>query len=712
MDIALGVSMAPTMVRLVLVEGENADGVTIDEDGFEVAVPSSAPEQVLAAILGTREGAAEGGYQLTSTGVAWTDPAEAAMLRDILADRRIENVMLVSAFLAATALAQSVGAAIGYAHTALLLLEPDFATLAVVDSTDGSVVDVQRRSLPCAEAVTELAAMVAGLDVRECPPGGVFVVGSGIDVAPIKPALETATTLPVNVPEDQGTALARGAALAGANAPLFASSTSALAYAQDPGTGQVDPDQVALAYANIGPLDGDATMDYHALAYSAIPDESATLCAVPAEEDTRYDAVEGDAGSDDEAGADESAPERRPFLLVGSAMSAFCIAGVAALVISLAVGIRPTADAQPNPGGNIVIPTKQMPAPPPASPAPPAQTVPQQAPELPQAPPAAPVTPVQQPPPPAPAPAAPAPAPAAPAPAPVPAPAPAPVVIPVPIPVAPAPVIPHIPAPASPPIYSPPRHPSGDSPNSGTDGSGGSGNDSGGGTGDNSGSATGSGTGDSTGGGSGSTTGNHSGDNSGSNSGSDSGSSTDDSSGNSSGNDSGSSTGSGSGSTTGSGTSDSGGSDSGIGTSGGSDSGTDTGSGSGGSTGSGTDTGSGSSGSTGSGTSDSGSSTGSGDLGGGSSSGSDNGFGGSSSTGVGAGSNSGGSSAGGESGSPDLGGSSSSGGFGGSSDSSSGGGSSSSSGGGFGDSSSSGGFGGSSGSSSGGSGSSSSGGGF
>ena len=32
MDVVLGVSMAPTTVRLVLVEGGNADGVIVDQD--------------------------------------------------------------------------------------------------------------------------------------------------------------------------------------------------------------------------------------------------------------------------------------------------------------------------------------------------------------------------------------------------------------------------------------------------------------------------------------------------------------------------------------------------------------------------------------------------------------------------------------------------------------------------------------------------------
>jgi hypothetical protein len=56
-DIVLGVSMAPTTLRLVLIEGQDADGVTVEEDEFE----AGGPDQVIAAIVGAREGAAEGG---------------------------------------------------------------------------------------------------------------------------------------------------------------------------------------------------------------------------------------------------------------------------------------------------------------------------------------------------------------------------------------------------------------------------------------------------------------------------------------------------------------------------------------------------------------------------------------------------------------------------------------------------------------------------
>ncbi|WP_372514180.1 DUF7159 family protein [Mycobacterium interjectum] len=275
MDTVLGVSMAPTAVRMVLLEGENADGATVDEDNFDVATDDdaatvTAADQVVSAILGTREGASEGGYQLASTGVTFTDPIEAAALRDALAAHKVENVMLVSAFLAAAALAQTVGNQTNYARTALLYIEPETATLAVVDSADGSVTDVYRQPLPADDdaAVTQLASMVSGAEALQNRPDAVFVVGSGIDIPMIKPALEAATTLPLTAPEEPDTALARGAALASAHAPLFASSTAALAYAQDPGTGAINPFAVAPGY-----FDTPAAAGANALAYSAVADD-------------------------------------------------------------------------------------------------------------------------------------------------------------------------------------------------------------------------------------------------------------------------------------------------------------------------------------------------------------------------------------------------------------------------------------------------------
>ena len=362
--IVLGVSMAPTKVRMVLVEGESADGVTVDQDNLDVdggargcGGPSTASAKVVSAILGTREGAAEGGYQLLSTGVTWTDHVEAAMLRDALIAHKIENVMLVSAFMAAAALAQAVGDTTNYAHTALLFVEPYTATLAVVNTADGAISEVQRRLLADDEdqAVAELVDMASGAEALEARPEGLVVVGSGVDIPLIKPALEAATSLGLSVPDEPEMALARGAALASANAPLFASSTAALAYALDPGTGEVDPLALAGQFPGLVPgylpeyrggpeLAVDADKAKGNVAYSAVRDEDSDAPTV--------------------IGLDENAQRRGSFLLVGSTLAVIFIAAVVALEIALAISIRPTVALRPSPNENIVAPTKPAPVPP------------------------------------------------------------------------------------------------------------------------------------------------------------------------------------------------------------------------------------------------------------------------------------------------------------------------------------------------------------
>ncbi|WP_139823437.1 DUF7159 family protein [Mycobacterium bohemicum] len=421
METVLGVSMTPTMVRMVLVEGEHGAGVTVDTDTFEVpaaqsSATSTAPGQVVSAILGTREGAVDSGCRLSSIGVTWTEPAEAAALRDLLAGQKVEKVMLVSAFLAAAALAQSVGDTTHYAHTALLLVEPYSATMAVVDTADGSVADVRRQALPDDEydAVAALTAMAADAAALEPRPDGLFVVGSdGVDIAAIRGQLQAATPLVVSTPEEPELALARGAALASAHPPLFSSSTAAIAYAQDPGTGAVNPHAAALALMEVSGIEGGA-----ALAYSADPDEDAAAATTVQAADTGAFV----AGAGDLATAPEEPRTTRPFLAAMSVMALF-VGGVVALVLSLAVAIRPHVDTRPQIGASVVAPA--TPAPPPPAPA---RAIPARAP-------AAPLK-------------APAPAPAA---LPPPAPGPPPGLPPLPAPAIPAGPLPAAPLPAGPP---------------------------------------------------------------------------------------------------------------------------------------------------------------------------------------------------------------------------------------------------------------------
>lgn len=377
MDIVLGVSMAPTIVRLLLIEGVDADGVTIEEDAFDVGDPalSGAVEQVIAAIDGTREGAVEGGYRLASIGVTWSDPAEVGALREELAAREMGGVMLVSPLLAAAALAQTVGHAIGYEHIAMLFVEPEHATLAVVEVSDGSIVDLHRRALvnarpeaPGEALAAELATMVAALHVRGSWADGVFLIGCGTDIVSIKPALEAVTPFEVTAPEEPEMALARGAALASANAPLFASSTAALAYALDPGTGEIHPRGLTPTYLDIS---ANADRGAEVLAYSAAIDDS------------------------------EEAPRRRrgPFLLTGSALAFMAAVAVGVVLVSL-TSDRPVVAVQHEPRAGVATPAKQLPAEAPA----PAKPSPPSAPPTAAAAPPAPVPAPSAAPPPAPAP--------------------------------------------------------------------------------------------------------------------------------------------------------------------------------------------------------------------------------------------------------------------------------------------------------------------
>src|SRR6201999_146888 len=344
--------------------------------------------------------------------------------------------MLVSACMAAAALAQTVGNTVGDHHTALLFLERDTATLALVDSADGAISDVHKELIP-GDSVAELAEMLAGLDELETRPQSGFIVGTGVDIAAIKPQLETLTALPVTAAEEPETALAWGAALASANAPLFASSTAALAYAQDPGTGAVDPFAVSPGYLAAPDVPFGTELGEDDLAYSAVPDEEAEVHTVAQD-------LISEEPLDHE-------PERRPLVLVGSILAVVFVAAALSLEVALALGIRPSVALLPRPLQNLII---QAPAPaaapadvqvpaanhliaPAIAPAPAHAPIPAPRPAAPALVPAAPPIPV---------PAAP-PAPiAAPAPVVLPVPLPVPVRAPEPVHVAPLPVPVHIPS--------------------------------------------------------------------------------------------------------------------------------------------------------------------------------------------------------------------------------------------------------------------------
>lgn len=337
MDIVLGVALAPDSVRIVLLQGESADGATIDENEFALSGGDSptisASDRAVAAIVGTRDDANGAGITLSSVGVACTDQLEAAALRDALTAHKVENVMLVSAFVAAAALAQSIGTARGYDSMAMLLVEPDLATLAIVETSDGSVTDVRTAPLHGPDV---LADMVAGLDNGEAHPGGLTIIGHGVDVAAIKSGLQEATALTVSAPEEPETALARGAALASAH--VLTSPTAALAYAQDPGTGALDVSALP-EYLSVGDAEhGD-------VAYSAVADDGAAAPTVVL------------------AHVESAESPRRPGLLVGAIIAVAGFSAALALEVALTVGAHTTVGLLPAPLHNFVAPAEQIFAP-------------------------------------------------------------------------------------------------------------------------------------------------------------------------------------------------------------------------------------------------------------------------------------------------------------------------------------------------------------
>lgn len=429
MECVLGVSLTTTTVRMVLVEGAAADGATVDHDSVDIAVVND-PDELISAIVGTRESAVAGGHRLIATGVAWTDRASAAQLRKALRARGVEDVVFVSELHAAGALAQAVGRAVDYDRTALMFLEGDTAALSVVDTSTGAVVGVQTRRLQPTDVMADLREMIVSLERLAEQPDAIFIVGSGVDAGEAKSQISTVTTLPVHAPDDGDLALARGAALAAAQAPRYEATTVGLAPARDTD----DTGALATQLADAGYMSP--------LGYSQVDDDM---------DDDFLDGVDDDSEETDSAVDDE---DRKPFLLVGSALTSVFVVGVVALVLSLTVSIRPTGEQHPSPNANVTQGTQSagLASPPPPQPAqaPPVATIQEPIPVVQQAPRTVYVTPPPQAPAPvaAPVPVAPAPVPAAPAPIPE-APAPAvpvapapPVVIPVPVFIPPVSVVP------------------------------------------------------------------------------------------------------------------------------------------------------------------------------------------------------------------------------------------------------------------------------
>jgi hypothetical protein len=225
-DAVLGLSVTPSAVGLVLVEGQDADGATMDRDAFEVlsrgrssALQTS--EQAAAAVLRSEAIAATHGHRLHSIGVTWSDDAdaEASLLLKSLSDSGFDNVVPVRMPEATEALARGIAEVIGYSTTAVCVLEPETVIALIVHIRDGAVQTAINHAIVTEEDLIRWLSTV--FTRADWQPQALVVVGSGGDDE-LMPILEEALSVPVFAPAEAQLALARGAALASAQNVDFA----------------------------------------------------------------------------------------------------------------------------------------------------------------------------------------------------------------------------------------------------------------------------------------------------------------------------------------------------------------------------------------------------------------------------------------------------------------------------------------------------------
>ena len=212
------------------------------------------------------------------------------------------------------------GQTVGSQRTALLFVERETATLAVVRTADGAVVRVISRSLPAVDPVTALQGPGGGTGSRGRARPGRLRGRLGVDIAALEPDIAAATDLPVHAPADGDLALAGGCAGRRQHSALRG----------------IDRRPGLQRGHRCGRHPDGGSRVHGPLGYSAVP-RTKTRTSSPT------------TGPPSLPTPRRTEPSRKSFVLLGSALSTVFVIGVAALAISLAVVIRPPVISDPNP---------------------------------------------------------------------------------------------------------------------------------------------------------------------------------------------------------------------------------------------------------------------------------------------------------------------------------------------------------------------------
>jgi hypothetical protein len=373
MDVVLGVAVTGPVARLALL-GPGARGAdVIDQSVVDLA--DNPVGTLTETVVGTNRLLADEDHRLVGTRLCWTDDPRADQLRRALEDSGVHNVAVLSESQAVAALMRAAGR-----PGAALVMDDATATLSVVGSDSGdpdappTVLATESLAGASGAAGGDVTAafqtMMANLRADPDAPGEVYLLGASPELNRVADELRDASTMRVRVADDPTFALARGAAIAAA--PPAAGDATAMAPAAGlvgDATAMAPAVGDATAMAPAAGLTGDETTVVPApeteepqLAYS-MADEGGVYPGEMDEYDPEFDDYDYAPEFGDDADVDEAAPSKlsRRSLVIGNAVVAFAVIGLASLATAIAVAVRPTASQQPVVGVQNGTPGKFMP---------------------------------------------------------------------------------------------------------------------------------------------------------------------------------------------------------------------------------------------------------------------------------------------------------------------------------------------------------------
>jgi hypothetical protein len=331
-----------------------------------VELPMRSFETLIQTVAETQRSLAAEGRHLVATRVYSPDHAQAASVRQALADSGVRDVGLVSEADAVTALLRTVFRGAALPGAVALVVAAEAATLLAPGAADALATVLATVALQGVDAATAAVDML--LEWLRSAPFAVdaaYVMGTVADLTTVAEQLRARSALRVEVLQRPEFAFARGAALAAGLAPTTPQPPIAAGAptAMTPAAGLVGED-TAFAPA------ADPAAAEPQLAYSE------TDAGEPLGMDEYGDEYEDI--DDDEAGTGPARLSRRS-LVIGNAVIAFAVIGFVSLAAAVAITIRPTASQTPVVGlqnaapGKFMplLPTQQqapVPAPPPDSP--------------------------------------------------------------------------------------------------------------------------------------------------------------------------------------------------------------------------------------------------------------------------------------------------------------------------------------------------------